>query len=342
MMTSSTAVDFKQRAAAAAEVVDRELTRLFSPAHPMEPLHGAALYAMGLDVDDRTVRGKRIRPVLAMLTAEDLGAAPHAALSFASAIEVLHNFALVHDDIEDGDTMRRGRPAVHVRHGLAHGINAGDYMLGRVFGIVTRDTALAPATRLALLELLDDTLEALFRGQAQDIAARGRHAFSMSEYEELVANKTGSYLAAPMIGGAIVAGADEKVLEALRHFGLAMGPLFQIRDDLIDLTAAKGRGASGSDIREGKRSYLVAAAAAAASAADCDRLFAILDTPREATTDGDVAWVIELFDRTGAIAAAESRCEELLREGLAAIAVLPPRLRATLEQFAEAMHRRTT
>lgn len=321
--------------------VDAELIRLLTPARPVPNLHDAMMYSLGLDVEDRAVRGKRIRPVLCLVTAEALGVTDERPLAFACAIELLHNFALVHDDIEDGDTVRRGRPATYIRHGVAQGINTGDYMLAKVFAMVGRDFANPQPVRDALAELLHDTLEQLFSGQALDIGARERRPFTRAEYNEVVALKTGSYLAAPMIGGAIVAGAPQGVIASLHAAGHALGPLFQIKDDLIDLTTGKGRGALGNDIREGKRSFLVAVAGECAPAADLDRLYRILDLPREETTEADVEWAIGLFERVGALDAARAECERLMSQARAALAPLPPELREAISFMTDFLARRT-
>ncbi|MCC5878080.1 MAG: polyprenyl synthetase family protein [Candidatus Sumerlaeia bacterium] len=323
------------------EVVDRELLRQLEVPEPLGNLHGAALYSMGLDVEDRKVRGKRIRPVLSLLTGEALGIGTERPLAFACAIELLHNFALVHDDIEDGDSMRRGRPAVHEKYGLAHGINTGDYLFGRVFQAIAEDPQNDAETMRRLLLLATETMEHLFRGQCLDISARESREFSMEEYTRLVERKTGSYLAAPMLGAAIIAGADDRVLGALRRFGRSMGPLFQIKDDLIDLTTGKGREHIGNDIREGKRSYLVAAFCQQADASERNRLFDLLDKERNKTTTADVEEVIGLFQRHGIMEMGEKRCEELMREGLDATAELPSALGAMLRAMAEYLTRRT-
>lgn len=324
-----------------AGLIDRELIRLLDRPHPVTNLHDAALYSMGLDVEDRRVRGKRIRPVLSLLTGEALGIGTRRPLAFACAIELLHNFALVHDDIEDGDTMRRGRAAVHERYGLAHGINVGDYLFAQVFSTISSDGENPPETRAALMALLHETLEFLFTGQCLDMNARASRPFTMEEYDRVVGNKTGSYLAAPMLGSAIMAGSPDSDMEALRRVGRAMGPLFQIKDDLIDLTTGKGRGEIGNDIREGKRSYLVAAFCEVATEEEQGRLFHILDLPRDETTAGHVDEVVRLFQSHDVIAMGEERCRQLLEEGMAATGILPPPLRHMLKEMTELLTRRT-
>ncbi|MEO8377412.1 MAG: polyprenyl synthetase family protein, partial [Candidatus Sumerlaeota bacterium] len=334
--------DFLKHLAEFADLTDAELLRIIHTSDQIPNLHEGMIYSMGLDVEDRKIRGKRIRPALCLLTAESLGAPPQRALHFAAAIELLHNFALVHDDIEDGDTQRRGRATTHIRFGLAHGINIGDFLLAKVFSTIWRDPHQSLATREELVELLNLTLEDLFAGQALDISARSGNSFTMEEYENLVMKKTGSYLSAPMIGGAIIADAEEDVIVVLQKLGRLLGPLFQIRDDIIDLTSGKGREAIGNDIREGKRSYLVAAMCKQCTDSEHAQIFAVLNKPREATTPEDVSSAIAFFTRYDLIAKASAQCEKLRREAILLIADLPVKLRENLELAIEILVKRET
>jgi geranylgeranyl pyrophosphate synthase len=299
---------------------------------PVQNLHDAMDYALGADLEDPKKRGKRIRPLLCLLTAEALGADRARAMPFALAIELMHNFALVHDDIEDGDVMRRGRDAAWIKYGLAHAVNVGDYLLVQTTSALLDwgTPALDVPTRFRLLKLIDAALEHTHIGQALDINFRARREFSESDYLRIVREKTGYYLAAPIQGGAIVAGADEATLARIQEMAHLLGPLFQIIDDIIDLTDGKGREATGSDIREGKRSYLVAWTAGRASPAERDRMFDILDKPREATTRRDIDIISKLFDRHGAIDAGRRYCQELYAQSLRVLATLPPALGAAL------------
>jgi geranylgeranyl diphosphate synthase type I len=244
----------------------------------------------------------------------------------------MHNFALVHDDIEDGDEVRRGRPTAWKRYGLAHGVNIGDYIFCKVLSTLAHDGDLDDALRLRLLRLMSSTLDHTHIGQSLDISAR-EDMLNVEGYMRLVREKTGYYLAAPMLGGAMCAGADDSILDAIRAYGEAIGPMFQVRDDLLDLSPAKGRDAIGSDIREGKRSFLVAHAASHLPPPQRDRLRTILDAPRAATTDAMVEEAISLLQSADAMDAAEALCRELEAKGLAAIRTLPTQLRGLLEDF---------
>lgn len=293
-------------------------------------LHDAMAFSLGTDIADPALRGKRIRPLLCLLTAQALGAEPGQAMPFALAIELMHNFALVHDDIQDGDIMRRGRDSAWVRYGVPHAINIGDYLLVHAFRVLGTGTALEPATRVRLMELIGSALDHTHIGQALEMNHRGTRGFTEEEYLRIVREKTGYYLAAPIQGGAIVAGADAATLEHIGAMALFLGPLFQIIDDIIDLTHGKGREAIGSDIREGKRSFLVAHTAGCCTDAERGQLLEILDRPREATGDEDIQAVVALFERYGAIEAGRDYCRRLHEDSRRELAALPPALAGPL------------
>ncbi|MDK2972963.1 MAG: geranylgeranyl diphosphate synthase, type [Candidatus Sumerlaeota bacterium] len=315
--------------------VDARLEEIIGREEPVENLHDGLTYALGLDLADARARGKRIRPVLCLMTAEALGGDLQQATNFACAIELMHNFALVHDDIEDGDEVRRNRPTVWRHYGLAHGINIGDYLFCKVWSTLLEDDGLGAETRLALLRLMSETLDHTHIGQSLEITQRANRRFTLEEYFRLVREKTGFYLAAPMLGGAIVANAPTPVRTTLAKFGEVVGPLFQITDDLLDLTAGKGRGGKiGSDLREGKRSYLVAHVTATAPDAEIEHLYDILDKPREQTTDADVAAALALFEKHGALEAARAQCDALLEQALGILRRLPAPLEGVLSVFA--------
>lgn len=305
-------------------------------------LHDAMAYALGLDLPRGAARGKRIRPALCLLACRSLGGDLDAATPFALAIELMHNFCLAHDDIEDGDTMRRGRPSLWRRFGTPHAINAGDYILVQAVRALAEEApeALDDATRLRLIRLFGLALDRTHIGQALDMNARDAREFTTADYLRLAREKTGFYLAAPIQGGALVAGADDAVLAALGEMAQFLGPMFQIMDDVIDLTEGKGRDAWGSDIREGKRSFMVAHAGGVCSVAEREALFDILDKPRDATTAEDVKWAADLFARAGSMEAGREACRELRESSRAALDRLPRALAADLDQLFETLARR--
>lgn len=283
--------------------------------------------------------GKKLRPVLCLVTCEGLGGNVKKAMPFAVAIELLHNFLLIHDDIEDGDTVRRNQPTVWVKYGIAHGINVGDCMFARIYTSILKSKELGvdSETIVKLVELMTETINHTGEGQALDIESRKRRDLTVEDYMTIVTKKTGYYLAAPIKGGAIIAHAPSEILNSIDRFGKYVGPVFQIRDDIIDLTEGKGRGEKGSDIKEGKRSFLVVYTASRCNTKEKEKLFEILDEPREKTTSKDVNWVTELFKRYKAIEFAEKEANKLLTTSKEAIKDFPEKLKNQLNTFAEFM-----
>lgn len=320
------------------KTIEKTLSKIVFNGVQIPNLHDGLSYALGLD-DVPEKRGKRIRPVLCLMTTESLGGNVSQAIPFAVSIELMHNFFLIHDDIEDGDSFRRDRPCIHIKYGLPHGINIGDYMFTKVFQTLLEKTKppLDNNIIIKLLNLIVNTLDHTHIGQAMDLNARKSKTFNIDNYFELVTEKTGYYLAAPIIGGAIIAKAPKLVIDSLEKYGKYVGPLFQIVDDLIDLTSGKGRKEIGSDIKEGKRSFLVAYVNGKLSKNNREKLFCILDKDRHKTTEEDIDWVIKLFIKNGAVEAGERMGEELLRKSKVALRNVPPILRERLIYMAEKM-----
>ncbi len=269
--------------------------------------------------------GKRIRPALCLIACEAFGGSTQDALSFALATEILHNFFLVHDDIEDGDTMRRDKPTLWTQVGVANGINVGDYLIAKAYDVILK-SPLPPEMTLLLARIFTSTLERTVEGQALDINLRGSREVTLETYYRIVQLKTAYYLALPWVGGAIIAGVEDSVVEPLWELGRCVGPAFQIRDDLLDLTEGKGRGGEiGCDLREGKPSifYAYILDGQHGTVADRTQLMDIMARPREETSADDVGWAIELFRRCGALEFAQRRAEELIAKGDAIIESVP-------------------
>ena len=269
--------------------------------------------------------GKRIRPALCLMSCEALGGNPQHALPFALATEVLHNFFLVHDDIEDGDTVRRDQPTLWTQVGVPNGINVGDYLIAKGYGLILK-SSLAPAQVLHLARIFTTTFERTVEGQALDINLRGSPSVVLADYYRIVQLKTAYYLALPWVGGAAIAGVDGAAEELLWELGKCLGPAFQIRDDLLDLTVGKGRGGeTGCDLKEGKPSILYAFVLDRehGSAADRRRLQEIMAKQRDATSEEEVRWAIDLFRDTGALDFAEAEAAALVRKADDVIGSLP-------------------
>ncbi len=179
-------------------------------------------------------RGKRYRAALCLLTCEALEGQRAQALPMAASIELLHNFSLVHDDIEDGDEVRRGHPTLWKVWGLNHGINTGDGMhaLANLAALEVEARGVDPRTALRLLRILQAAGVELCEGQYQDLRNERREDVSILEYMKLISGKTAALFGAATEAGAVLAGGDA---DKWRRFGRLLGMAFQIRDDALGL-----------------------------------------------------------------------------------------------------------
>ncbi len=184
--------------------------------------------------------GKCLRPALVIASAEAVGGAASRALPLAVAVELVHTYSLIHDDLPcmDDDATRRGRPAVHVAFGEATAVLAGDALLALAFEVLARAPGDAPLLLVASAELARAAgSRELVGGQVLDLAFAGSDAASI---EDVHARKSAALIAACTAGGALLGGADARRVEALRRFGRKLGIAFQIADDLLDADQADG------------------------------------------------------------------------------------------------------
>lgn len=244
--------------------------------------------------------GKRHRPLICQLACEAVGGDPKKAQRSAAAIEHFHTAALIHDDIQDQALTRRGEPALHIKEGEALAINAGDLALSLVTGSVVSDELLDDATKLRVLKELIDMTTRTIEGQALDIGwgRDNRFDLAVEDYLLMAKHKTAFYSGAiPLAVGAIIGGADETTIEALRDYGMAAGLAFQIQDDLINLVGDDKSKDFRIDITEGKRTLCVIHALNSSS--EADRLTEIL---RMGTSDDALkAEAVDILIRAGSI-----------------------------------------
>src|SRR3989338_3363365 len=159
-----------------------------------------------------------------------------------------------------------------------------------------------------------------------DMNLRKNNAPTETEYMKMVEGKTSNYLTVPMVGGAVVAGADYKLVKKIIQFGMYAGPAFQITDDLLDLTEGKGRKELGRDIKEGKRSILVIHCLQKCDVREKRKLLDILNKLPQETTDADVKWTRDLFERYGSIKYAQEKADRLVADSKTVIDDVPPKL----------------
>ncbi|MBX3028103.1 polyprenyl synthetase family protein [bacterium] len=231
--------------------IEAALEALF-PVHPPHPhrLIEAVRYSL-------LGGGKRLRPILALASCEAVGGDVDAALPFACALEMIHSYSLVHDDLPsmDDDALRRGRPTVHIAFGEGLAVLAGDALLTEAFAELLRaaERATAPLRALrAAREIAEAAgLRGMVGGQAADLAAEGADA-DLALVEFIHIRKTGALLLAAVRAGALVGGADESQLRALTRYGECLGLAFQVADDILDVEAPTMR--TGKKVgRDGER-----------------------------------------------------------------------------------------
>ncbi|MFA4819421.1 MAG: polyprenyl synthetase family protein [Candidatus Aenigmatarchaeota archaeon] len=319
-------IDLERLSKEKSSLIDKELASVFGGNMPN--LHDAIKYHLGTG-------GKRLRPLLSIATYEALGGMDNKILPFAAACELFHNWCLLHDDIMDGDRVRRDRPAVWVKYGLAHGINVGDYMSQKVFELIinSRNCGVDDKTVLKLVDAMVTASVKTAEGQAMDINMRSGSP-KESDYMDMVMAKTGHYLTVPMVGAALVAGREE-IIPKLVEFGSFIGPAFQIADDILDLTEGKGRGEIGRDIKEGKKSILIIHCLGKCTGKEKATLLKVLHKSPEETTDAEVTLVVSLLNKYDSLDYAKKRAEELKKKAYASIKKMPPELHETLKFFAD-------
>ena len=203
--------------------------------------------------------GKRLRAVLPSLVGEAVGYHHTGHHDLGAAIEIIHNFTLVHDDIMDNDPIRRGRPAVHIAYDMPTAINAGDAMLALAFEMIAESREIRDEMMRDLVRVMGRMVRNVSEGQQMDMDFENRDdQVSEEEYIQMISGKTAAMFETCALTGAMLAGASPDVQEACRMWGLETGLCFQLMDDLIDITGdteTLGKPA-GSDVLEGKRTIM--------------------------------------------------------------------------------------
>lgn len=242
---------------------------------------------------DAAPLGKFIRPSLCLWASEATGGDSASAMPVAAALEWTHNFTLVHDDIQDGDRLRRHRPTVWAVWNEAQGINAGDALHALAFRTLTQDGPY-PDRQLRAAHVIAQATLATVDGQCLDLDLEGKLDTSLRSYLQVVGLKTAALLGASLEAGAVMADAPAQVIANLRSAGRLLGKAFQIRDDWLGVwgdPAATGKSAQG-DADQRKLTYPVVAGFAAMTAPQRDRLRALF-APGADATGPDIKLLLE-------------------------------------------------
>lgn len=303
--------------------------------------HLGWLDADGQPSDGRSGGGKAVRPALAYASCEAVGGNAPAAVGAAVAVELVHNFSLMHDDVIDRDPLRRHRLTVWKQFGLPAALLGGDALLTLAFRVLA-DSFVVDGAR-ALRVLGGATVE-LIEGEALDTAFEQRRDVTVSEYLVMAEGKTGSLMGAACALGALAGGADEEATRHLTRFGRRLGVAFQIADDVLGLFGDAQRTGKpvGGDLLARKKTYPILTALASGTAAG-NRLAALCARPGPLDT-GSIGQAVELIDEAGGRRAAHRQAARELERAhteLVGVGLRPAAVRE-LTALAHLLTHRTT
>ena len=273
--------------------IDQEITRALETVDP-EALQQASEHLV-------KAGGKKLRPSLVVLSSEAVGGPVGSALKTGAAVELIHTFSLIHDDIMDQDEKRRGKPSVHVLWGEPMAILAGDTLFSKAFSTVLKseEDGVAPEKILPALHTVVDSCVKICEGQAMDMGFAERTDVREEEYLTMIYKKTAALIAAATKAGAILGGGTPEQVEALAEYGRLIGMAFQIQDDYLDVASSEedlGKPV-GSDIVEGKMTLLVVHALSQATHEDREKLLTIL----KEEGDENVSEAMDILEKYGSI-----------------------------------------
>ena len=290
--------------------------------------------------------GKAVRPTLCLFGCEAVGGTVSQAIPAAVALEFIHNFSLVHDDIQDEDETRHGRKTIWAVWGKPKALVAGNVLRvvadSALHGLIpsgvarsARAPGLDANRAVTAAQLLTEAYLEMIEGQYLDISFEGRHDIGMDDYRRMISRKTGALLRCSLNLGAAVGTDDAETVAAFRECGRALGYVFQIRDDVLGVWGQEDVTGKpvGADIRRKKNSYPVVYAMENAGDADGERLSGIYQ--KDDLDETDVASVLEVMDRVGVREHAGtevSQWADIAMQALAPIELSPP-ARQEIEEF---------
>lgn len=235
--------------------------------------------------------GKRIRPIICILSCKAVGGNKNDAIKSGAAIELIHNFTLIHDDIMDKDELRRGVPSVHKKFGEYTAILAGDLLFAKAFDICNPE----------IKEILAKASSKICEGQEFDMSFKERNNVRGEEYLEMIKRKTAVLFEAAANSGAVIGQGNSKEIKALASYGLNLGMAFQIQDDILGIIAKEEKLGKpvGSDIVEGKKSLITITALEKLEGSKKQELIRILN--KIENTKSEIDKVVEIFIKSNAI-----------------------------------------
>lgn len=283
--------------------------------------------------------GKRVRPQLAMIASQLFDGNDEDVLPAALALEIFHNFTLLHDDVMDHAEVRRGRPTVHIKWNENTAILSGDQMLIEAYKMLAQ----VPADKLPkVLHLFNKMATEICEGQQYDVDFESQEHVAIDDYLLMIRLKTSVLLATALQMGAYIAGADEQAQDALYQFGIHIGLAFQIQDDILDVwgdPATFGK-AIGGDIACNKKTFVTLTALQLADEDSRHALHTWLSQTMQDNVE-KIAAVTAIYNRLEVRAACEKRVVELTQQALAYLSTLPQNAAADqLRQLADKLNTR--
>ncbi|NTU96422.1 MAG: polyprenyl synthetase family protein [Chlorobiaceae bacterium] len=283
-------------------------------------------------------KGKRIRPFLTLLGSEAVSGSSENALNVALAVEILHNFTLIHDDIMDQAELRHGRPTVHREWNVNTAILTGDVMIAFAYELALR----AEGTRhKELIHILNHANITICEGQALDMELEKKWDATIDDYLDMIAKKTGRLISAALEAGGVAGNGTPLQLQSLVTFGDKIGRAFQIQDDYLDIMAADGKSGkmAGGDIINGKKTYLLLRSLELTTGRDHELLQSIITN--KGTSPEKVAEVKAIFERCGILEETADLINRTTEEALDALDALPyPEGREYLRGYANILMKR--
>ncbi len=304
-------MDYLQRYKEYGSLVETYLTRFVNRSIP-KTLYEPAKYILAAG-------GKRIRPVLVLCACEAVGGNKDSALDAACGLEILHNFTLVHDDIMDHASSRRGRPTVHTKWDENIAILAGDVLLGLAYrALLQSDT---PCIQ-QLSKIFTEGVVEVCEGQAYDKEFEERKNVTLDEYLLMIRKKTGTMVSVATEVGAILGEASAEERTALKQYGDLVGKAFQIQDDLLDVIGDEKKFGKtiGGDIVEGKKTYLLITALQRATGEEKKILQKLVR--EHGTSKRNVDRIRRIFHATGAVESAQRQISSDIAEAKEQLRVL--------------------
>jgi len=268
--------------------------------------------------------GKRMRPSMVIAACGAVGGDKKKAVPLAVAIEYIHNFTLIHDDLMDGDEMRRGMVTSHVKYGMQTAILAGDALFAKAFDIISEldvpDSVLRKIMKVVTVAVWD-----LARGQQMDVNNENGEAVTMEEYIETIRLKTSVLFAAGAAGGALVGGASDAVVKAIHEYAMSLGVAFQMFDDILGIIGdpKKTGKSAGNDIRKGKSTVMVCHALKNIKDDGDMKTFRSVLGKIDATED-EIAMARDILKKTGSIDYAIEMVKKYTKDAIAKLDCLEP------------------